>query len=173
MKWVIFLTLMFLYPIGILNSSSNVSLEEPIYSVTLPEITVTAYNENDLMLLAKLVNSEDGGQPFLSNAVVAQTVLTKAAKYGSIKKAVYKTYTKDGKTSYAYYGILNSAFKKTPSQDILKACEMVLKGWRPAPESVEYFIGSRDPNGAWKRHISKYAWKQIGYHVYCHNPNKL
>jgi spore germination cell wall hydrolase CwlJ-like protein len=176
MKWLTVIVLIIFSNNQFAASSSphikeEINMEEELYVINLPEIEVKAYNQQDLMLLAKLVNSEDGGQPLLSNAVVAQTVLKKAARYGSIKKAVYKTYTnKDGKKSYAYYGVLNSVFKKDPPQHIVDICSAVLKGWRPAPESVEYFIGSKDPNGAWKRHISKYAWKQIGYHTYCHNP---
>jgi spore germination cell wall hydrolase CwlJ-like protein len=177
MKWLLITMLFLLFSSYRLESETLGALlpeEDELIIIDLPPIEIKSYRESDLILLARLVNSEDGGQPFLSNAVVAQTVISKAKRYGSIHSAVYKTYTdKSGKVSYAYYGVLNSAFKKYPPPHIIEACEMVLKGWRPAPESVEYFIGDRDPDGKWKRHISKYAWKQIGYHTYCHNPKKL
>jgi len=139
----------------------------------LPEVVVKPVNEEDLKLLARLVDSEDRSEGFESNLVNAQTVLYKASKYGSIKKAVYKKYiSKSGKVSYAYYGRFNKVWEKNdPQPHTLLACEMVLKGYRPAPEGIGYFIGDNDPNSKWVRKMKRHAWKKIGYHTYCFDPN--
>lgn len=139
----------------------------------LPEITVKPINQLDLELLARLVDSEDRGQGFESNLVNAQTVVYKASKYGSIEKAVYKKYvSKSGKVSYAYYGRFNKVWKKNqPEGHTRLACEMVLKGYRPAPEGIGYFIGKNDPDSKWVRKIRRHSWKKIGYHTYCFDPN--
>jgi len=139
-----------------------------IPTITLPEITVKPVNQNDKELIARLIRSEDCNQGLLSNMIIAQTVLHKTKKYNTtVYGAIFKTYSR-GK---AYYGAYTDNFNKKPLEVHYRAAEMVLRGYRPAPEGIAYFIGANDnPNTKWYKYIEKYAWKQVGYHVYCFDP---
>lgn len=142
-----------------------------IPTITLPEIIVKPVDTEELELLARLIFSEDGHQGFESNAIVAQTVIYKTQKYNTdIYGAIFKTYSK-GK---AYYGAYTHNMHKKPTQTNYEAARAVLKGYRPAPHGVAYFIGKNDnPNTKWYKYISQYTWEQVGYHVYCFDPKSL
>jgi len=136
--------------------------------INLPEITVKPTKDKDIELLARLIRSEDCNQGFQSNLVVAYTVAYKMDKYNTdVHGAIFKTYRK-GK---AYYGAYTSNFNKKPLDVHYRAAEMILKGYRPCPKGIAYFIGANDnPNTKWYKYIEQYRWKQIGYHVYCFDP---
>lgn len=166
MKYVSIVLLLFL---PILVHTGNLSKIEIIPVVYLPEIVVKPVNKKDVELIARLIRSEDCNQGLESNLVVAQTVLYKTEKYNtSVHGAIFKTYSK-GK---AYYGAYTSNFNKKPLDVHYTAAKMILKGYRPAPKGIAYFIGKNDnPNTKWYKYISKYQWKQIGYHIYCFDPS--
>lgn len=138
-----------------------------IVTYDLPTVEVYPVDSTELDLLARLIYSEDATQGIQSNMLIAQTVLYKTEKYNTdVYGAIFKTYKK-GK---AYYGAYTSNFNKKPLAVNYEAAEMVLKGYRPAPYGLAYFIGANDPQSKWVKYIGQFEYKQVGYHVYCFDP---
>jgi len=144
-------------------SSEKFTVWDIMDTYTLQEITVMPVDKKKLNLLARLITAEDGNQPFESNLWNGQTVLNYAENRGL---TFYESYYKPNR----YYGRFNSVYKSGRIKpNALLAAKMLLKGYRPAPKEVEYFIGKYDTDTKFL------AWvipvKKIGYHTYCKRPD--
>lgn len=159
MKWV---TVLLLILISI-TSSTNATDQSDFhdwytYQVTLPAITVKPVDNDKLILLARLISAEDGSQPFESNLWCGQTVFNYAKARGlTFYQSIYKP--------NRYYGLHNKVFKSGQyTKQSLLAAKMLLKGYRPAPENVLYFIGANDTDKQFIASVKPI--RKIGYHIY-------
>ena len=159
--WII---LIIIIPTVLGKASEPFKKLDVFYTFDLKEIVVKSVKETDLKLLSKLVDAENGSeQPFESNLIVAQTVINRATrKNQSIKNTIFE--------KNQYYAVTNRRWKSNHKIDssIILSAEMILKGYRPAPEDIEYFTGAFDTDKKWLTKISKSKWKKIGYHTFHH-----
>lgn len=90
-------------------------------------------NKDDILLLAHLIESEAGSEPFIGKLAVANVVLNRQ-KYDnkSIEEVIYQENQFDG--------VLTDNFKKEPTEDSIKAAEQALAGVNIVPDA--YFFAN-------------------------------
>ena len=129
-------------------------------------------DQKQVELLARLIYSEANGEPYKGKLAVGNVVLNRAERKGV---SLYKVIFQKGQ----FDGIRTSRFKYKYKDDksyqiCIKAATELLNGLRVIPHTVEFFhnpITSTDTG--WTKKISKYKHKQIGNHLFCHNPNSV
>lgn len=121
-------------------------------------------------LLARLIYSEAGGEDYEGQLAVGNVVLNRMErKNKSLKYIIYQKGQFDG--------IRSSRFKykyKSDSRYHLskKAAKMLLLGLRILPKTVEFFHNPEtSTDTSWTKYLSRYKYKNIGNHLFCHNPN--
>lgn len=129
-------------------------------------------DSKEVKLLARLIYSEAGGEPYKGKLAVGNVVLNRMNRK---KTSLYKIIFQKGQ----FDGVRTSRFKykykvDKSYQTCIKAATELLNGLRVIPNTVEFFhnpITSTDTG--WTRKISKYKYRQIGNHLFCHNPNLM
>lgn len=115
-------------------------------------------------LLAKLVYSEAGHEPFDGKRAVADVVMNIANFKGiNIRQAIYLPGIFDATRTYSFY--------LDPTNKCFEAARLALLGEHILPAGVLFFhnpIAATDT--AWVQYISKFKYKQIGHHVFCWEP---
>lgn len=127
-------------------------------------------DQKQVELLARLIYSEANGEPYRGKLAVGNVVLNRAERKGV---SLYKIIFQKGQ----FDGIRTSRFKHKYKDDesyqiCLKAATELLNGLRVIPNTVEFFHNpTTSTDTGWTRKISKYKHRQIGNHLFCHNPN--
>lgn len=119
---------------------------------------------SEVVLLARLVESEARSEAFKGKLLVAETVANRMADKGrSLKDVVYRKGQFDG--------IRTRVFNERPSCESVAAAVFSLLGSDLLPDDVLYYhnpVTSTDT--AWVRYIEKYKVLQEGRHVFCSKP---
>lgn len=135
--------------------------------VVTGKATVPTHMIFDYQLLARLVNAEAGYENFQGKHAVADVVVhISKSKNWSISEVVYDRGRFDG--------IRSKLFFVEPSIDCYDAARKSLNGIHILPNSVHFFHNPlTSTDSEWISYISKYTYKQIGNHLFCHNPHLL
>lgn len=152
-----------------LTSSYNPP-EETLPVVTLEEVIVTGKRpvpdtlKEDWLLLARLIQAEAGGEPEEGKLAVASVVMNISNyKNWTISRTIYDKGRFDG--------IRSKRFLSPPDESCLEVARLAILGYNNLPKSVMYFHNAKiSTDTAWVKYISKYPYKKIGQHLFCHNP---
>lgn len=121
------------------------------------------YDINEVLILAKLINSEAKSEPMLGKIAVGNVVLNRARRR---RKSIKYIVLEKGQ----FDGVRTKYFRQFPSEQSIEAAKIALR-YSVLPGSIEFFhnpVTSTD--GKWVRYIEKFKYKQIGRHLFCHNP---
>ena len=153
-----------------------------IYTVKAPTpdtaviVEVTAkrktYTDKDLYLLARLVYSESGGEPYEGKLAVANVVINRMKRKNyTLTKVIYQKGQFDGIKTSRF--ISTKKGEEIVFKECLKAAEEILEGKRILPHTVQYFHNPKtSTDNKWTRYIEKHQYMKIGRHLFCHNPRE-
>lgn len=144
--------------------------EEFVVEVTSKRKT---YTEAEKILLAKIIYAESPHEPYEGKLGVGNVVVNRANRKNiSIWEVIFQRGQFDGVRSKRFYRVRQG--DESAYEECLKAAEEILEGKRIFPESIEFFhnpVTSTDTK--WIRRIERYKYKQIGGHLFCHNPDTM
>ena len=114
----------------------------------------TTYNNNELILLAKLIQSEALGEPYEGKLAVGEVVINRMNKrQQTMKEVIY------AKSQFS--GVNGRLFKSEPSRECIKAAKEALKGSNISRGS-QYFTNLNVNKPSW---TSKLTFvKRVGNH---------
>lgn len=116
--------------------------------------SLLAYSQADLNLLARLIESEACGEPYLGKIAVGNVVVNRARMdHKSISAVIYQR--------NQFSGVKTWRFKSTPSKASVDAAKEVLKGRNIVPTAY-FFVNLKVCNPSFLR--SKKFIKRIGNH---------
>lgn len=149
----------------------EIKIDNQLYRYDAEPVVVTAKKEIsnqkvfDYQLLARLVNAEAGNESFEGMHAVADVVVHIANHKGwSIEQVIYDKGRFDG--------IRTRRFFVEPSRDCYEAARRSLVGIHILPKSVHFFFNPRTSTDTkWINYISKFAYRNIGNHLFCYNPH--
>lgn len=152
------------------SSYNNTQSPLPLPVVTLDEVVVTAKKEipsslkEDWLLLARLIQAEAGGEPFEGKRAVADVVINISRyKHWTISRTIYDKGRFDG--------IRSKRFLSPPDDSSKEAARLAILGDNLLPASVMYFHNPKiSTDTAWVKYISRFPYKKIGEHLFCHHP---
>lgn len=120
--------------------------------------SASAYNNNDLYLLAKLVHSEARGEVYTGQVAVAAVVLNRVRDSrfpNTIAGVIYQP--------WAFTAINDGQFALEPNQTAYQAARDAMNGWDPTYGAV-YYYNPKTATSAWIR--STKTVTTIGRHVF-------
>jgi len=125
----------------------------------LPERDYTQQELDDITLLARLVYSEAGGEPYEGQVAVAAVLLNRVKSPlfpNSIREAVYQP--------YQFEPVANGRINQVPSNSACNAALGAIAGEDPSGGALFFWnpYKVRKTNWVWTRKITK----QIGNHVF-------
>lgn len=106
-----------------------------------PEIKI---NEEELYLLAKIINAEAGNQPYEGMIAVGNVVMNRveSSKFpDTIRKVIYQ--------KGQFSPVANGAINKKPNEASIQAAKDVLTGSRVVDESVVFFYNPEISTSRW------------------------
>lgn len=113
---------------------------------------------DDVLLLARLVQGEAGGEPYLGKVAVAAVILNRVESDqfpNSIAGVIYQP--------NAFESISNGIANNSPTQESVKAAQDAMNGWDPSQGSLFFWNPAKPVNKwIWSRQIVT----QIGGHVF-------
>ena len=118
----------------------------------------SAYNNNDLYLLAKLVHSEARGESYTGQVAVAAVVLNRVddSRFpNTIAGVIYQP--------WAFTAINDGQFNLEPNNTAYQAARDAMNGWDPTYGAV-YYYNPKTATSAWIR--STKTVTVIGQHVF-------
>lgn len=121
-------------------------------------ISTGSYQETELMLLARLVNGEARGEPYVGQVAVAAVVLNRvrnAAFPNTVSGVIFQ--------SGAFDAVWDGQFDLEPSESCVRAARDALNGWDPT-EGCVYYYNPVTATNAWIR--SRAVQLSIGRHVF-------
>lgn len=115
--------------------------------------------EEDVRLLAKIINAEAGNQPYKGKLAVGNVVLNRVGSPGfpnTIRKVIYQ--------KGQFSPVANGAINKKPNEESIKAAKEVLAGSRVVDGDVLFFYNPKISRSSWmsKRKVVT----KIGGHVF-------
>jgi N-acetylmuramoyl-L-alanine amidase len=134
----------------------SVSVETKKVSAKQP---VQKYKKSDLNLLAQLIQSESGNQPFEGKLAVGTVVMNRveSGKFpDTIRGVIFQ------KNQFSV--VANGSINKEPSDESLEAAKKVLEGSRVLESDVLYFYNPKLTNDKWIKSLK--VDKKIGDHVF-------
>jgi spore germination cell wall hydrolase CwlJ-like protein len=120
---------------------------------------VTKYSDSDLNLLAQLIESESGTQPFEGKLAVG-TVVMNRVKSDEFPDNIREVIFQKGQFSPVSNGKINNK----PSAESLIAAKEIMKGIRVLDSNVLYFYNPKISTDKWIRTLK--VCKSIGDHVF-------
>lgn len=135
------------------------------YTAHISTITVSASKEDDVELLARLIYSEAGNQPYLGKVAVANVVMNRQELHGkSLRQIIYARGQFDG--------IRTKHFRHTPNKESYDAAyDVLVNKKRILPLSVVYFANERiSTDKSWIRRVRNNKYKDIYDHTFYHEP---
>lgn len=124
--------------------------------------STTAYSENDLYWMSRIIEAEAGGEPYRGKLAVG-TVVMNRVKSKTYPNTVYGVIF-DRKNGVQFTPAATGSIYKTPSADSVKAAKEVLNGYRISG-NIQYFLNPRLASDAWFRKNLTYICT-IGSHVF-------
>lgn len=126
----------------------------PLSSRGLP-----TFSPQDVLLIAHLVQSEAGNQPFVGQVAVAAVILNRLAKPG-----FPKTLTSVIFESNQFESVSNGQYQNAPGPLAFMAAKAALSGWDPTHGAL-YFYNPSLPHASWMDTLPRTAI--IGNQVFC------
>jgi len=119
---------------------------------------VGTYSSNDVMVLAKMINGEARGEPYIGKVAVGAVILNRV-KDSKFPDSVYGVCFQNG----AFDALKDGQYYLEPNESSIKAAKAAINGWDPTYGALYYW----NPKTA----TSKWIWSrtiitQIGGHVF-------
>lgn len=116
------------------------------------------YNNNDVLVLAKMIHAEARGEPYIGKVAVGAVILNRVEDK-KFPNSVYSVCFQPG----AFDAIRDGQYYMEPNQSSINAAKAALNGWDPTYGALYYW----NPSTA----TSKWIWSrkiitQIGKHVF-------
>lgn len=162
MRWLLLV-------IALISVSYRNPSEEIFIGYTTIEIVVYPEkpDEKEILLLARLIQSEAMEESFEGQLAVGQVVINRAKR----KK---KTLSQVIHSSGQFDGIGNKWFHRKPAESCIKAARHVLMGRKVLPTTVEFYHNPRTATDKkWRNYIEQFTYVDIGNHRFCYNPDLL
>ena len=139
--------------------------EDTLYMASLPlvEIKGNLPVRGDVVLLAKLINAESPYEPYEGQWAVASVVRN---RMDFANKPLVDIVFQTGQ----FDGIHSSRFKTWTTEQYRIAFRVLVKNERNLPKSVLFFHNKKtSTDRGWVATLSKYEFKTIGGHTFCHS----
>ena len=139
--------------------------EDTLYMASLPlvEIKGNLPVRGDVVLLAKLINAESPYEPYDGQWAVASVVRN---RMDFANKPLVDIVFQSGQ----FDGIHSSRFKTWTTEQYRIAFRVLVKNERNLPKSVLFFHNKKtSTDRGWVATLSKYEFKTIGGHTFCHS----
>jgi len=121
-------------------------------------VSAALYQESELSLLARLVNGEARGEPYIGQVAVAAVVLNRV-RSSSFPDTVSGVIFQPG----AFDAVWDGQFDLTPTDSCIRAARDALNGWDPTGGCVYYYNPSTATNEwIWTRQVQL----TIGQHAF-------
>lgn len=143
------------------QDSFTVNIKKKGLVINLNNIT-SAYSDEDLYWLSRLVEAESGGEPFEGKVAVADTVINRknSGQYtDTIKGVIFDT-----NNGVQYSPVLNGSIYNTPSQDSINAAKQALEGYDVVENSM-YFLNPTIAESNWIQN-NRTFYETIGNHQF-------
>lgn len=123
------------------NNNYSIDIESKQQDAYIEENNSNSVNSDDVMILAKLINSEAGDEPFEGKIAVANVVLNRSKENKeSIKDVIYSPSQFDG--------VQTKLFTDNPSNESLIAARQALNG-KKVLDKAYYFANLKLCNPSW------------------------
>ena len=139
--------------------------EDTLYTASLPlvEIKGNLPVRGDVVLLAKLINAESPYEPYDGQWAVASVVRNRME---FANKPLVDIVFLSGQ----FYGIHSCGFKAWTTEQYRIAFRVLVKNERNLPKSVLFFHNKKtSTDRGWVATLSKFEYKTIGGHTFCHS----
>lgn len=139
--------------------------EDTLYTASLPlvEIKGNLPVRGDVVLLAKLINAEAPTEVYDGQWAVASVVRN---RMDFANKPLVDIVFQSGQ----FDGIRSSRFKTWTTEQYRIAFRVLVKNERNLPKSVLFFHNKKtSTDRGWVATLSKYEYKTIGGHTFCHS----
>ncbi len=122
------------------------------------ELSAPLYRETELSLLARLVNGEARGEPYIGQVAVAAVVLNRV-RSGAFPNTVSGVIFQQG----AFDAVWDGQFDMTPTDSCIRAARDALNGWDPTGGCLYYYNPATATNDwIWTRQVQL----TIGQHAF-------
>lgn len=160
-----FILMMIVFGISIFIYSyyDNSQLKLVKHDVVETGVRVLAQNatrENDIQLLARCVNGEARGEPYIGQVAVAAVILNRV-KHPSFPNTLAGVIYQPGAFTAVQDGQINVPID--PNSTVYKACTDAMNGWDPSEGAIYYYNPAKTTN---KWIYSREVIKTIGKHVF-------
>ena len=121
------------------------------------------YNQNDVYWLARIINAEAEGEPFLGKIAVGNVVInrTKSASYpNTIYGVIF-----DRKYGTQFSPVSIGTIYKTPTAESVLAAKICLEGYTLSDE-ILFFVNPRYATSTWIERTREYAFTIGGHKFY-------
>ena len=153
--WVTVLTLLIFKPVE----------DSTLYKSSLPVVEIISKLpvRGDVVLLAKLINAESPYEPYEGQWAVASVVRN---RMDFANKPLVDIVFQTGQ----FDGIHSSRFKTWTTEQYRIAFRVLVKNERNLPKSVLFFHNKKtSTDRGWVATLSKFEYKTIGGHTFCHS----
>lgn len=119
-------------------------LEQTLLSSQVIEEPQVEINQEDLYLLARIINAEAGNQPYKGMVAVGNVVMNRVESNkfpDTIKKVIYQ--------KGQFSPVANGAINKKPNEKSIQAAKDVLTGARVVDENVVFFYNPEISTSRW------------------------
>ena len=121
-------------------------------------VSATAYRETEVEILARLVNGEARGEPYIGQVAVAAVVLNRV-KHPSFPNTISGVVFQTG----AFDAVWDGQFDLEPTADAVRAARDAMNGWDPTGGCIYYYNPSTATNPwIWTRTVQL----EIGRHAF-------
>ncbi len=113
-------------------------------------VSVGSFNDSEVYTLARLINGEARGEPYIGQVAVGAVVLNRV-KSPSFPNTISGVVYQPGAVDAVWDGQINL----TPSQDSIRAARDAMNGWDPTGGSIYYYNPATATNRwIWSRQIT-------------------
>lgn len=103
-------------------------------TLTGGSVSVGSYNESEVYTLARLINGEARGEPYIGQVAVGAVVLNRV-KSPSFPNTISGVIYQPG----AFDAVSDGQINLTPSQDSIRAARDAMNGWDPTGGALYYY----------------------------------
>ncbi len=118
----------------------------------------SAQRQNDVMTLAKIINGEGRGEPYLGQVAIGAVIMNRV-RHASFPNSVAAVIYQPG----AFDAVSDGQINLTPSDASIKAAQDALNGWDPVDGAI-YYWNPKTATSKWILSIP--IIKKIGNHVF-------
>jgi len=131
-----------------------------VVTMNLTYAKPSANNNNDVQLLARCVNGEARGEPYIGQVAVAAVILNRT-KHPSFPNTIAGVIYQPGAFTAVSDGQINVPID--PNSQVFKACQDAMNGYDPTDGCIYYYNPEKTTN---KWIYSRQVVKTIGKHKF-------